>query len=102
MQCFSYSWFLFGKLDGAHDAVSNVNERLNKTLSLAMNAQSVKLFIQPKYLVVNKEKYLTNGCSAAPALRAYARQFVNSAFSESLRKVYRKCAAYKLRLNRTL
>jgi hypothetical protein len=45
---------------------------------------------------------LTSGCNAAIALRAYARQFVSSAFSESLREVYRKCAAYKLRLNRTL
>jgi hypothetical protein len=44
----------------------------------------------------------TSDCYAATALRAYARQFVSSAFSESLREVYRKCAAYKLRLNRTL
>ncbi len=47
-------------------------------------------------------KVITSGCSTAPALRAYARQFVSSALSESLREVYRQCAAYKLRLNRTL
>ncbi len=43
---------------------------------------------------------LTRRCSTVP-LRS-TRQFVSSAFSESLREVFRKCAAYKLRLNLTL
>ena len=49
-----------------------------------------------------KKASITRCSNTVPALRASTRQFVSSAFSESLREVFRKCATYKLRLNTTL